>query len=354
MRLFALILALSSLVACGTPGAPQPPSLNIPKPVSDLKAVRKGDTVTLSWNAPQKTTDGALFRHAGKMIVKRSAGDGQAGAHVGELPLGPAYKRQEPQAETLQDSVSQLLLSSSADFATYTVEAINNSGKSAGQSNPVAVPLVLTSPPPQAIEVHVVPQGVSVSWNQTSPLDQRTSLVVQYVYRIMRRQVDSNQPPVMVKQLNAENGAVLAIDSSIEWEKQYQYWVTPVTLWQRDGLQRGEIEGDDSSVATVTTLDVFPPAVPSGLQAVSSQIGQNLFIDLTWNPNTDSDLAGYNVYRRTEETQPVKINPALVKLPTFRDDDVHSGVRYLYSVSAVDLRNNESARSPEASETVAK
>jgi hypothetical protein len=42
----------------------------------------------------------------------------------------------------------------------------------------------------------------------------------------------------------------------------------------------------------------------------------------------------------------------LVKTPAFRDMNVESGKTYVYSISAVDVRGNESARSPEASEAV--
>src|SRR3954464_15857354 len=58
MRSQLAILALALGVAgCGTPGAPQPPSLHLPKPVDDLKAVRKGDKVYLHWTEPSETTD---------------------------------------------------------------------------------------------------------------------------------------------------------------------------------------------------------------------------------------------------------------------------------------------------------
>jgi len=50
-----LILALSTLLGCGVPGAPLPPSADIPRFVGDLKAVRKGDTVTLTWTTPTET-----------------------------------------------------------------------------------------------------------------------------------------------------------------------------------------------------------------------------------------------------------------------------------------------------------
>jgi len=42
----------------------------------------------------------------------------------------------------------------------------------------------------------------------------------------------------------------------------------------------------------------------------------------------------------------------LVKSPSFRDTQVQAGHTYTYSVSAIDLRNNESAKSEETSESV--
>jgi fibronectin type 3 domain-containing protein len=92
--------------------------------------------------------------------------------------------------------------------------------------------------------------------------------------------------------------------------------------------------------------------VPSGLQAVFSGPGQTPFIDLIWAPVTDVDLDGYNVYRREEGGGPaVKLNAEPVKAPAYRDTTVISRKHYLYSVSAVDVRGNESARSEEAAES---
>jgi fibronectin type 3 domain-containing protein len=99
--------------------------------------------------------------------------------------------------------------------------------------------------------------------------------------------------------------------------------------------------------------DIFPPATPTGLQAVFSGDPRRPFIDLAWTPNTESDIAGYNVYRRSADEQEFKkLNTELVKTPAFRDNAVQPGTKYIYSVSAVDLRGNESPKSAEASETV--
>ena len=118
------------------------------------------------------------------------------------------------------------------------------------------------------------------------------------------------------------------------------------------GKPQTQVEGDDTPAVKVFADDVFPPAVPTGLQAVFSGPGQRPFIDLVWAPVTDADLAGYNVYRAEDGGSTIKINAELVRAPAYRDTDVRSGKRYTYSVSSVDLRGNESARSEEASEAV--
>jgi fibronectin type 3 domain-containing protein len=113
-----------------------------------------------------------------------------------------------------------------------------------------------------------------------------------------------------------------------------------------------EVEGDSSPQVSVVAHDVFPPATPTGLQAVFSGPGQKPFVDLTWAPNLESDLAGYNVYRHEAGTAPVKVNLDVVKTPSFRDDHVEAGHEYFYSISSVDRQGNESERSEETSEKV--
>ena len=360
MRVSAFLILITVICAaagCGTPGAPLPPSTNIPKPVDDLNAVRKGDTVTLTWTAPDETTDGALLKRSGKMTVSRallnsenSSGASTPGKLV-EIPLKPALKDQQQQV-THKDTITQVLQSNvDNDFAVYTIEAVSNSGKSAGPSNRVAVPLVLTPATPASVQAQVVPEGISISWNQSWPPQKSTHLNPQYSYRIMRLQEGAKQP-VTVAQVNAGNEATRVIDQRIEWEKAYEYWVVPVTAWQSAKGQKGEVEGVDSPRTKVAAHDVFPPAAPTGLQAVFSNTGQQSFVDITWNPSTEPDLAGYNIYRHTENAAPVKINQDLAKAPAFRDSAVQPGTKYFYSVSAVDLRGNESAKSQETAESV--
>src|SRR5579863_7521875 len=58
-----LVVGFCALLSgCGTPGAPQPPSLNLPAPVEDLSAIRTGDHVTLTWTNPKRNTDKTLLK----------------------------------------------------------------------------------------------------------------------------------------------------------------------------------------------------------------------------------------------------------------------------------------------------
>ena len=132
----------------------------------------------------------------------------------------------------------------------------------------------------------------------------------------------------------------------------YLYRATVVTRIHAEGKPETQFEGDDTPAVKVFAHDIFPPAVPFGLQAVYSGVGQQPFVDLIWAPDADADLAGYNVFRHEADAEAVKINSQLVKTPAFRDLNVAPGKTYVYSVSAIDVRGNESARSQEASEAV--
>src|SRR5215469_9254350 len=72
--LLGCILLLTILTACGTPGAPQLPSLQLARPVDDLTASRKGNKVQLDWTLPQKNTDRTLVKNIPVSRVCRHEG----------------------------------------------------------------------------------------------------------------------------------------------------------------------------------------------------------------------------------------------------------------------------------------
>lgn len=352
VSLIVLFLFVCAATGCGAPGAPLPPSLGIPKPVNDLKVVRKGDTATLNWTAPSETTDGELIRKPGKMLVSRSLSGGAATTQlqqITQMTFPPSLKQDQSANEEFKDQVEPLL-SSGADFAFYRVVSQSGTGRAAGSSNLVSVPLVPVAAAPAHVSAMPVPEGISISWDQGWPPQNQSHLTVEYAYRVMRREEGAKTPPATVKDVAASSQAMALVDTGIEWQKHYEYWIIPITSWQGGG-KKGEVEGNDSPIVSVFANDIFPPAVPTGLEAVFSAAGQPS-IDLSWTPDSEPDLAGYNVYRHRENEAPVKINSELVKSSAYRDIQLTPGSKYYYSVTAVDLRGNESAKSAEASETV--
>jgi hypothetical protein len=352
---FGLLLIFT---ACASIGPPLPPSLELPKPISDLSARRKGDHVILRWTFPTVTTDRQIARSLGPTRICRGLEPdlSQCGTPVGEAPPPDRAMLSKSSGQKIQGTYTDLLSEDlernhPLDFATYAVEVLNGAGRSAGLSNQVKVPLVETLPPPKDFAAQVSDKGVVLTW-KGSPFSLTAADPVHHFYRAYRRE-EGSQQTTLVGQLRVGVDAHLALaDQSFEWEKTYYYHASTLAVIAHPGKAEVQIEGDDTPEVKVFTHDVFPPAVPAGLQAVFSGPGQPPAIDLVWAPVTDMDLAGYNAYRREEGGIAVKLNPEPVRTPAYRDTNVASGKKYLYSVSAVDVRGNESARSDEAGESV--
>lgn len=74
-------------------------------------------------------------------------------------------------------------------------------------------------------------------------------------------------------------------------------------------------------------------------------------VEMSWLNNTESDLAGYNLYRSVSATGPFErvngspIPPTEEEYMEYRDDGLEIGVKYYYQVRAVDIAGNESIAS---------
>jgi len=111
-----------------------------------------------------------------------------------------------------------------------------------------------------------------------------------------------------------------------------------------------DLESDLSPPACVTPRDTFPPAVPKGLTAVAGTGTMNL----SWDANTEADLAGYLVLRGEapgDTLQPLTAAP--ITGTSYEDKTVTPGVRYVYAIVAVDKASppNRSGESTRVEET---
>ncbi len=98
--------------------------------------------------------------------------------------------------------------------------------------------------------------------------------------------------------------------------------------------------GEDQVTATDTTA----PAAPIGLRAMAG----NTTVYLEWDANSETDLAGYNVYSAVDGAalELVAVVPAT---STGYNEVRERGHEYTYEITAFDQSTNESSASNQAS-----
>jgi hypothetical protein len=337
------------LASCGQPGAPQPPSLELARAVDDLTAIRKADRVTLRWTPPNRFTDGRIIRRIGPTRICRTLGQSPAATCtvVGTLPAAPDTPKGKPLARTAQEYTDvvppSLVQQSPVGTVMYGIEVLNRHGRSVGLSNQIAISTAPALNAPAQLTAQVGENGITLAWQ---PVSAPGISGVSFAYQIYRRGETGDFAVIGSVPIDQSK----YLDQTFEWQKKFDYRVVVITESARD--KRILVEGADSEAVNVFARDVFPPAQPHEVQAVFSGPGQQKFIDVSWAPNLEPDLAGYNVYRSEEGASAVKLNAQLITSPSFRDEHVELGKTYVYSVSAVDLRNNESTKSADTSERV--
>jgi len=116
------------------------------------------------------------------------------------------------------------------------------------------------------------------------------------------------------------------------------------------GTGASMVESEASMAACVTPTD-FPPAAPMGL---STNVEPGA-ISLSWEPNTEPDLAGYLVLRgEAGDATLTPLTGSVITDAMFVDRTVRPGVRYVYAVKAIDTHlptPNVSAESDRVEET---
>jgi hypothetical protein len=250
----------------------------------------------------------------------------------------------------------------------YRVSVLNRAGKSEGDSAPAYTAAGPTPVPVTGFAVIPRRKGIILSWQATNQPASTTGWI-----RFDRTRTSAPPPQPEPTENNSSRNLLTgrntpgepaeqilrlpestaqrqasAIDATAHTGNSYRYIaqrVEQVTIASRSI----EIAGLPSAPAETAYADVFPPPVPTGLVSAADTAAKA--IDLDWTPDVDPGLAGYIVYRRAAGTSqpPQRISPAgkPVTSSNWTDTTALPGQRYAYSVSAIDVSGNESARSAE-------
>jgi len=388
----AAAVVIACATGCASPGQPHPPSLNLPEVVKDLSAERVGDVVHLHWTTPSMTSDrleikGAMTAEICRITVTVPAPQATACTQVARVPVQPGLTQAE-------EALPPVLTVDPPALLAYRIEILNSHGRSAGPSSEAFAASGAAPSPVDQLRAAPTRDGAMLEWQSTAPsavveLDRLPvgpdGVVVEPPQRKTtsksskspskkpeaksKNTVPASTPkplkigppaPVEVKLRTplqtADAGG--AIDHTAQMGESYRYTaqrVRAVTL----GGHTLELRSTVSPPVTMQMRDIFPPRVPTGLEAVpGGATAADRSIDLSWSPNTETDLAGYIVYRQEIDakgeaaTTATRLNPTPVVGPAYRDQTAMSGHRYAYRVAAVDTAGNESAPSDPVQETL--
>jgi hypothetical protein len=379
------------VVACGQKGPPLPPLVLTPAPPV-VTADRRGSTIEIGFTVPSANADGS--RPANIVRVDIFAINGVAttltdlelikrGTRVASVPVksprnpndtveaGESPDVLEPpegkgldqgaagnvaEAITvsmlssndagggspqgaLADAVPMLGPSEAVSVRTYIGVGIDKRGRLGRFSKRVTVPLALAPRRPSQPNITYTETKVVVRWSPPSGDEPTTAGLLPSkpfgssgaarAYNVYDSTTGARLTSAPVKAREYE-------DSRIEWGATRCYAVRAVEV-----IGQSTLESDASEPRCEKLVDRFPPAAPQGLKAVSTDGA----INLIWEANGESDLAGYYVLRaRLPDTRLVRVTGALTQDATFLDN-VQPGVRFTYAVVAVDKAGNLSAPS---------
>ena len=300
----ALLLAFSG---CGYVGPPQPPALNIPKPVDDLSVSEIGDRIVARFTPPSQTTENLPATNL--QSVDLYAGSGST-PFSQERWLATARRYNAPFEIPAADWVGQQIV--------LAVRTTGRSGRPSDLSNLVILTVSTPLTTPSTPALTNTADGVRLQWSGNAPR-----------YRVLRALADAEPQPL------AEVDTTNYLDQTTTFGARYRYVIL--------GINGDTQQSRPSAQAEITPLDTFAPATPSGLTAVAGASS----IDLSWTRNSEDDLAAYSIFRAVDDGPFQSIATGLT-IPAFTDTRVEAGKRYRYVVSATDMAGNESQRSAEA------
>jgi fibronectin type 3 domain-containing protein len=304
------------LTGCGYIGEPLPPLANVPERITDLAAIQRGGRIIAQFKLPLLTTEGKPVPGPLKLDLRAGAAE-----HFEEFAWSVNARRIP--AGAIANGIARYEISSNewvGKSVTLGVRAEGTNGKSGAWSNFVTVPVVAAPPKPADVKAVATAEGVRVTWQAQGSQ-----------FRVFRKSEGAIEFGLAGTVEKPE-----WTDTEFEYDKPYTYLVQSVV----DVGNKRTAESDLSDEVSLIPKDTFPPAAPAGLHAT---LGANS-IELSWDPNTEPDVAGYRVYRSIAGGPFEKVAD-LQAVPAYSDKAIEKDRSYRYQVTAFDRARNESQRS---------
>lgn len=338
MRQFAVVavLVLPVLAGCGRSGPPVLPAVAEPSPPADLTALVERRVVILAWTRPTTNVDGTALKTLASFRISRQQRAPQSSA-FSVIATVKADRPENAAVSGNQYAFTDSHVMVGARYA-YSIESVSRRGIVGPPSAEATALVTVEIEAPSRLQAEAGERTVRLSWSAPTHRADGSPVGAIRGYNIYRGTKPGQSDP---RPVNREPVPITELqDSDLVNDQTYYYIVKAVENqappWQ-EGLQSAQV--------SAVPIDLTPPAPPQGVRAVT---GPGPVVSLSWEPNRESDLRGYMVYRSEGLHQRTKRLPETpLASPTLTDRSVSSGTRYIYTVTAVDAssRRNESVAS---------
>ncbi len=222
----------------------------------------------------------------------------------------------------------------------YQIKAVATDGITSDPSYAIEVPYFPIPNPPDAVQTVLSERVVVLKWKPPEFNCDGTLLDHLSGYIVERSEKDSPESFQVIATINDVSQTSYS-DNTVRSDSTYFYriygFVNPL-----------KVPGLITESIRVDTTDTFRPKKPANLKAAASVKG----IHLLWDSNTETDIAGYRIYRAQKPGGPFTLlnSFSLIKDSAYTDSTIDSGGFYMYRVTAVDQSKNQNESEP--SETV--
>ncbi len=312
-----LCLAAAS---CGSVGEPLPPLLNIPARVDDLVVRQDVGELVAEWTWPVLGSEGQVFRETERFELRA-------------LHFDPSGETPSPQALDEHGSITATFVAGSdetepgsrivirAPLGPYYgrrvglgVRVVSTRGKASAWSALSVLDVVRPPAAPERLEAETIETGVALNWGLVGDASG---------YIVERRLPESEFVEI------ARPTETRFLDVAASWDVPAAYRI----LSFRSAGESPDVAGVASDAVAITPRDVFAPAMPTDLRAISSDEG----VEISWRSNSEPDLAGYRVSR-----DGVALHEGMLEAANVSAPPIPAGESVAYEVVAIDRAGNAS------------
>ena len=352
-----LVLGLIILSGCGKKGPIEPPLVRVPQTVDSLRLIQRGAALILTWTNPSAYIDGNPLGEVSEVEIWLIREDPPAGggtktwtAEAFESKASLLARISQSQFASLgskdPESRGQLTYShtlSSEDFGhkvlTFSVRVRDVKKRVSSFAAPASAAALAPLARPGNVRAVVHEDHILLSWESAAPDEKELTKVKSDAFNVYRSEDGNAAVRLSASPLKATEFQ----DKGFSFGRTYRYFVRATVE------SKHQMESEDSETVEVVPKDVFPPAPPSGLTAISGPG----FIALNWEAGRERDLSGYKVWRREAGQQDfVQVAGLLETQSSFSDSKVEKGRKYEYAISALDSSGNESPKCEPVAATV--